>query len=150
MKKIMRPLSYRQIQAIELWLGSGRKSKAEALREAGYGESIARQPHKVFGSPAVLKELEKRGYDARGVRLPPQMLDLTKIEIPTPANAPAIDFSKLPLETLQELKVKLGMETAPVTMEPSRAYVPRGSGVDIFNAGDDRARGDDLLSFSSM
>lgn len=55
--KHARPLTYRQMRAIECWIRGGRKSKARAIREAGYGKSISRQPHKIFDSPAVQREL---------------------------------------------------------------------------------------------
>ena len=103
--KHIRPITYRQIRAIEIWLVGGCKSKARALREAGYGESVARQPHKVFGSHAVLGELEMQGYDGQGVRTEPQAIDLG--EIPPPEPTLAIDFSKVSKEWLQDLKERL-------------------------------------------
>jgi len=49
----IKALSYLQKQAIELWISGGRKSKANAMRKAGYSEAMCRQPHKVFNSPTV-------------------------------------------------------------------------------------------------
>lgn len=104
--KHARPLTHRQMKAIALWLENGCKSKAFALRVAGYGRSIIRQPHKVFGSLAVLQELEMRGYDARGLRAEPQAIDLGEEETQLP-EPPSIDFSKVSKEWLQDLKERL-------------------------------------------
>lgn len=107
-----RPISFRQLRAIDLWLKYGRKSKARALREAGYSKAIIRQPHKVFNSPAVREELDKRGFGFTGIHdnLEPQGK-------PIPVYRPAIDFSSVPTEQWQLLREKLraiGYETQPV------------------------------------
>tara|TARA_B100000745_G_scaffold295907_1_gene240585 strand:- start:1402 stop:1746 length:345 start_codon:yes stop_codon:yes gene_type:complete len=60
-------MSYRQRRAIQLWLGGGRKSKADALRRAGYSKAMYRQPHKFFNSPAVQAELDVLGYGYDGM-----------------------------------------------------------------------------------
>ena len=39
------------------WRKDNCRSKASALRKAGYSEAVARQPHKVFGSPSLRDEL---------------------------------------------------------------------------------------------
>ncbi len=58
--------SFRQVQAMKSYLdGNGRKSKAEALREAGYSESVADHPDKVFGGRAVLQLMEELGVTSR-------------------------------------------------------------------------------------
>lgn len=102
--KNIRPISYRQLRAVEFWLNYGRKNKAHALRLAGYGKSVIRQPHKVFNSPVVRFELEVRGYGSRGVlnnhKAPQRVLYEEK-----PVSR--IDFSKLTKESLQDLKEKL-------------------------------------------
>jgi hypothetical protein len=49
----------RQIEAVNNYVGNGRKSKAEALREAGYGHSTVDHPKRVFNSPAVMELLEE-------------------------------------------------------------------------------------------
>ena len=103
--KHRRPSSYRQMRAVDLWLGGGCKSKARAILGAGYSKSIAHQPHKVFDSPAVLDELDKRGYNPNGTRFPMQAIDLG--ETPPPEPPLAIDFSKASNEWLQELKERL-------------------------------------------
>ncbi len=107
-----RPISFRQLRAVDLWLKYGRKSKARALREAGYSKAIIRQPHKVFNSPAVREELDKRGFGFTGIHdnLPIQGK-------PIPVYRPVIDFSAMTLEDRQILKEKLaaiGYETKPV------------------------------------
>lgn len=107
-----RPISFRQLRAVDLWLKYGRRSKARALREAGYSKAIIRQPHKVFNSPAVREELDKRGFGFTGIHdnLEPQGK-------PIPIYRPTIDFSSVSLEQWQVLKEKLrviGYETPPV------------------------------------
>lgn len=102
-----RPISPRQMRAVDLWIKDRFRSKARALREAGYSASMVHQPHKVFQSPAVLEELEKRGLDRYGILRPPQAIEIG-VETPELSpETPVIDFSKIPLETLQDLKEKL-------------------------------------------
>ena len=99
----IKPLSYRQLRAIDIWLNTGRKNKARALREASYGKSVVRQPHKVFNSPAVKRELVLRGYGERGVghtEIYKKPISITKKSID-------IDFTKISLECLMDLRVKL-------------------------------------------
>lgn len=64
----------RQVQAINIWIKGGRKSKAAALRKAGYSEAVVRHPERVFGSQSVQRELEMRGLgrDGFGMPRPPQ------------------------------------------------------------------------------
>jgi len=57
----MRKLTHRQTKAIELWIQGGFKSKAQALRDAGYGESVWRHPDKVFGSPIIQELMRQKG-----------------------------------------------------------------------------------------
>ena len=102
--KNIRPISYRQLRAVEFWLNYGRKNKAHALRLAGYGKSVIRQPHKVFNSPIVRFELEVRGYGSRGVlnnQKPQKSLSYEAKPVTR------IDFSKITKESLQDLKDKL-------------------------------------------
>ena len=48
----------RQVRAVSTYImANGGKSKAEVLREVGYGEGMVRTPSKVFGSPVVRKLL---------------------------------------------------------------------------------------------
>ncbi len=98
----MRPISFRQLRAVDLWLKYGRKSKARALREAGYGRSVIHQPHKVFSSPAVRDELNRRGLGYDGKRD-----NLTPYPKPIPVYKEKVDFPDIPLETLRDLKEKL-------------------------------------------
>jgi len=105
MNKGTKTPSHRQIRAIDLWLEGGCKSKAQAILGAGYGKSIAHQPHKVFDSPAVWEELAKRGYAPNGTRSPVQAFNLGD-EISQPEQ-PQVDFSKMSREWLQELKSRL-------------------------------------------
>ena len=98
-----RPISFRQLRAVDLWLKYGRKSKARALREAGYSSAIYRQPRKVFSSPAVREELDRRGLGYDGLRD-----NLTSNGKPIAVIRPHIDFSALSQETLIKLKEQLG------------------------------------------
>lgn len=113
----------RQSQAIQFWIDGGRKSKAEALRKAGYSEAVVRHPERVFGSPSVQQELELRGLGRDGFGIPkPMPAEIEEDVLPAP---PVYSFNpqEIPTEQLQELKEKLraiGYEpTAPrATTEP--------------------------------
>jgi len=63
--KIVRKLTTRQMLALGYWKKDKFGSMAKAIRNAGYSEAIARQPHKVFGSPAVKRELLFLGIGAK-------------------------------------------------------------------------------------
>lgn len=56
------------MRAAEIWVRDGCKSKARALREAGYGLSIVRHPERVFESSVFLDELAKRGINKYGMK----------------------------------------------------------------------------------
>lgn len=105
MQKV-RPITYRQTRAIEFWLNGGRKSKAQALRKASYSEAIARQPHKVFGSPAVQAELERHGFGTQGTRS-----SISKVILPAKtvvvSPRPYFDISNITPEQIQRLKEQL-------------------------------------------
>lgn len=103
--KHIRPLTYRQMRAIECWIRGWRKSKAQAIREAGYSKTVARQPHKIFDSPAVQRELELRGHGTRGI----SDNETPRAEVLESAatQVPDIDFTKASKEWLQSLKEKL-------------------------------------------
>lgn len=61
-KQRNRAPSIRQVRAVEAYLdGNGRKSRAEALREAGYSEAVADHPDKVFKSQAVRDLMADKG-----------------------------------------------------------------------------------------
>lgn len=50
------------MRVVETYLeANGSKSQAQALREVGYSEPIARAPSKVFGSRAVVKLMQEMG-----------------------------------------------------------------------------------------
>lgn len=99
----VKPLSYRQLRAIDIWLNTGRKNKARALREASYGKSIIRQPQKVFNSPAVKRELVLRGYGECGVG----HTEIYKKPIAIEKERIDIDFTKVSPEWLMKLREKL-------------------------------------------
>ncbi len=111
----MHKITHRQMRAVEIWVRDGCKSKAKALREAGYGKGVVNQPHKVFRSLAVLDELAKRGLDAYGIRREMQVTDLSEVLPPEPTVQ--VDFSKVPREWLQDLKERLA-EIPDVPVRP--------------------------------
>ncbi len=142
----------RQLIALDLWIEGGRKSKAGALREAGYGQSVIDQPHKVFNSSIIIKELELRGYDFRGIRTGVQASILCEEE------KPVIHFNtiKLTLEQIVELKDKLakipdngtGIEKEKYV---DHSYSPMGRGLDIFSeAGKYNPENLNFKNYSSM
>ena len=125
-QRIIKPLNYQQKLAIDFWCGNRRRSKAEALREAGYSEAIARQPHKFFNSPAVRKELALRGYGTSGIsnNEKPATIFNEAEKIKSSSN-PVIDISKTPKEVIQELQQRLreeGWKPNPVKEEEPQNY----------------------------
>src|SRR3989344_4900443 len=60
-RKGHRGITHMQLAALDYWIADKCRSKARAIRKAGYSEAIARQPHKVFESPAVKMEMFFRG-----------------------------------------------------------------------------------------
>ncbi|AKM77763.1 MAG: hypothetical protein UX49_C0016G0019 [Candidatus Wolfebacteria bacterium GW2011_GWC2_46_275] len=137
MEKIVRKISPMQIKALDCWQVGGFKSKAKALREAGYRESVVDAPHKVFSSPAVIRELELRGFDEWGRRRPMTSEELTQIK---PEQKPIFwDIKNTPKEVFQRLKEQLAeIPSAPSQRSKedeervSSAYIPYGGGADIF------------------
>lgn len=98
-------ISYMQMRAVELWLRHGRKSKAEALRGAGYSEAVANQPHKVFETRAVIEELEKRGLGTRGIENNKKSGERTApvfFDEPSPAVISATDFFNSVMQASEE------------------------------------------------
>ena len=122
----IRTLSYRQARAVEFWIRDKRKSKAMALRDAGYSKAIVRQPHKVFGSPAVRTALAKRGHGSLGI----EDNQYPNEETHTEKTLPAVDISNVPQEDLRELREKL--EALPVLPQRQEheipSYIPIGDG----------------------
>jgi hypothetical protein len=117
--KIVKPISYRQKRAVECWLKNGRRSKAAALREAGYSRAVIRQPHKVFSSPVVQEELDRRGFGRAGCDN-----NLNPHAKPIPVFRETVDFSILTKDQLQELKEKLG----------DISYKPTANGVNQYGS----------------
>lgn len=158
-KNDIQQLTPQQYLAVNIWVEGGRRSKAGALRKAGYSEAVAHQPHKVFGSTVVRMELERRGYDDRGVRIMRKekgMQVMEKIE----SQAPTFDPSLLSEKQIFQLKEMLA-EIPDIPISPYRgmaqeeisSYVPKGGGVDAFSveAKEVRAGGHlDFDNFSSM
>ncbi len=149
---ITRKLSYRQLQALDFWLRSQNKNKAEALRKAGYGTAVIRNPDRVFDSPLVLKELELRGYTADGRRLPP--MRAVEIEVPAPVQDYA--FEAMSMQDRQTLKERLeAVDGVPFRLpvqerEQVEPRVPLRGGADIFNAHGESVAATNMLNFSSM
>jgi hypothetical protein len=140
------------MRAIECWLKGGRKSKGQAIRDAGYPESIAQQPHKVFGSPAVQRELDKRGYgpDGLGNNLEP----LKSIDIVPPEPVPSYSFNKLravDIELLRERLEEIGYNPwvkSQLEEESSIASVGTKVESNLFSRNQNNIK--NLTSYSSM
>ena len=104
MASSIRPITHRQMRTVEFWIQSGFRSKAKALKAAGYGSSVISHPNRVFNSPTVLDELARRGYDKYGLR---REVEVRVYDEPVAPIAPEIDFSQIKKEDLQWLKEKL-------------------------------------------
>jgi hypothetical protein len=145
-----RKLSYLQLRAIELWLRRGRKSKAQALRGAGYSEAVANQPHKVFETRAVIEELEKRGLGTRGIENNKKSGERTAtvfFDVPAPRVISATDFYNAVMRASKEdiARLQARMEEIPdrpVSTSRNTArkefvpqfYVPSENDTDSFGA----------------
>lgn len=135
-------LTFRQDRAVNAYIRDEGRSQARALIEAGYSYAVSRQPHKVFGSPAVIRALEKRGANFfRKVQYDKLESTIRAVEVPN------VDFSQNTREQLQDLKEKLNaLSGEPVRWRSPRetkesdenyilpaVYTPLGGGVGIFN-----------------
>lgn len=140
-KKNTKTLSYRQRRVIDLWVAGGRKNKAGAIRQASYSEGMARQPHKIFNSPAVQRELELRGYGKKGIEnncTPKKEIDVR--EGARVGQEPVFDPSLLSEKQISQLKEMLA-EIPDIPISPYRgmaqeeisSYVPQGDGADAFS-----------------
>ena len=108
---IVKPISYRQKRAVEIWLQNGRRNKAAALREAGYSKAVIRQPHKVFSSPVVQEELDRRGFGRSGLEN-----NLNPNAKPIPVIKKYVELPEIPKEVLIKLKEELGdLKSVPDT-----------------------------------
>ena len=111
--------------------------------------AVVHQPHKVFDSPAVQRELEMRGFGERKVK-PEETL---RFIIRSP-----FDFSQIPQEQIQQLKEKLdALHGEPLRFrdlrsqaEETPSYTPTGFGTDIFSSQAKEDAYPKLSSFSSM
>jgi hypothetical protein len=92
-------LSYRQSQAIRFWIAGQRKSKADALRKAGYSNAVVRQPGKVFNSYVVKKELERLGHGSEGIH---NGLEPKAVVLPTKPTT-VIELTEENIEKLKDL-----------------------------------------------
>ena len=90
-----------QSQFIRFWIGGARKSKADALRKAGYSNAVIRQPDKVLKSPAVIQELERLGHGSQGIH---NGLEPKAVVLPSKPTA-ILELSEENLEQLKELLI---------------------------------------------
>lgn len=119
--------------ALDNWLKDGMKSKARALRIAGYGSSVINQPNKVFNSPAVIEELELRGYNKWGVSQPVKV-----VECKEEKEKLLLDLNNITQEQIINLKEQLAKiqdEPKPIKIENQIEHIhtPHGLRVDIFS-----------------
>lgn len=115
-------LSYRQKTAVDLWIRNGRKSKAEALRLAGYSQAIVRQPQKVFDSPAVQRELELRGYGINGMNNNQKPVVENFAPQIKPANLNFLGVTKENIQILRERLEEAGWKPNPAKEEEPQTY----------------------------
>lgn len=147
-------ISYRQLRAIDAWLRDGRKNKARALIEAGYSYAMSRQPHKVFDSPVVQRELEMRGFGVRGVENNKKPEETIRVSVKTTA-----DFHRFNEDQIRQLKEaledlpgeRLELRRMDAQGEDISLYTPEGIGEDVFSAEAKEATArPKLSSFSAM
>ncbi len=99
-------ISHRASKAIQLWIKGGYKSKADALRKAGYSEAVARHPEKVFGSRAVREAMEGAGIfqQVEFLNVQQEQKELHNrgmVAVELPSLPPILSFSKDQLENLK-------------------------------------------------
>lgn len=132
---------YRPTLAVDRWILSGRRSKAKALREAGYSEAVARHPEKVFGS-RVVQELMRRAGIKERIEFKPIKNDDRETpdeNFQLQFSAP-YDFSKMSKESAYFLKILLDATPDSPTEAFSQketetsSYTPEGEGIDLFSA----------------
>lgn len=102
----MKSINCIQKRAIDLWIRQGRRSKAQALREAGYSETVASQPNKVFKSKAVMEYLKNLGLNEMGTEYSEKPI-IIETDIKPKTKSPAFDLSQITKEELQNLKEQL-------------------------------------------
>jgi len=155
----IRGITALQLAAVEFWLKDRRRSKARAIRRAGYSEAIAHQPHKVFNTPAVKMELWKRGLGVRLVknaeRIAVEDFKSWKKERQEDREAAVSIISQIPPDQIQWLKEKLAELPDPVTRSKTKSehrhvgYQYNDSN-DPFVIGGIRPPGFEDRNFSSM
>lgn len=127
--KLTRKPSFRQTKTVEMWLKHGRRSKAEALRLAGYSKAVIRHPERVFGSSAVQELMRKSGIVER-IEFKPwkkEYDDLPQEMLQVQANVPIFDLSKITPEQVRVLRVRLAELPdmhPPVRMETEETHKP--------------------------
>lgn len=122
--------THRQKRAIRAWINGGFKSKADALREAGYSKTMIRNPDRVFGSPAVMAELERLGFNPDGTKI-----DYPAEHIQVKEEVEEFDISKISKEQILILKEKLeetGYTAQPKEEKVNFPYVPQGPEFNVF------------------
>ncbi len=148
-------LSYPQRRAIELWIEGGRKSKADALRKAGYSNAVVRQPHKVFNSPLVRQELEILGYGESGMenRKPPKAVILNPER---PEQELILDISSITDEQIESLAEQLANTPPRNPIEPkiesNTSIIPTDPNCNVFGeqVRHRTQQGESMSAFSSM
>jgi len=107
--KTTRPITSRQKMAVNYWIADGRKSKADAMKKAGYSPAMCRQPQKVFNSPIVKNELYLLGYgyDGKSLKSKPKGFDISPKKTEPKYYDISASLRKLTLEQRQDLKEKI-------------------------------------------
>jgi len=164
-KKRTRKLTPRQELAFSYYAKDKFRSKARALRKAGYSEAIARQPHKVFDSPAVKRELFYLGYSDRlskhqkehGKTIEEWKKETEEEREKIESMDEAIrQITPEQVEIIRKKLIEVGYDpyAKPLVRkkEVSSSYVPEGGGIDIFSLnGKTLINNDDTFrSLSSM
>ena len=145
----------RQYKAVIHFVKNGGKSMAQSIRFAGYSEVVARQPHKVFETPAVLEMLDflgyNRFYNPDDLRKKKEVIG---VELTPPVNK--VDFSSLKPEQLNELSRRLNelpvlTNKAPNSDLDNQTYLSRSKNTEInFSLMDHDITPSDNENYSSL
>lgn len=158
--KSIRECTARQALALMYWKKDKFRSKARALRKAGYSEAVARQPHKVFDSPALRNELFFLGIGStlsqhqkeQGKTLHEWKKEISKEE----ENKEKIDkaikqITPDQLSTLREKLVAIGYNSNTKMQETVTNFPSQSTSGEMFeNIPVEKSHTDSVPSFSSM
>jgi hypothetical protein len=159
-----RELTPMQKMAFEYYAKDKFRSKARAIRKAGYSEAVARQPHKVFGSPAVKKELFFLGYSdkiGKHQKEHGKTIEEWKEEtVEEKENRENIDevirqITPEQINLIRDRLIEAGYNPyakTPIQEKETSSYIPEGTGADIFSfeGGMKASNKRDFDSLSSM